>query len=756
MAAVRWYGNPWPFADSPDSLVVVGARVDLASLADIAERLPSLDLAAYRRNRHAVDLGTVTRDVSVECVSSAYMRVLLPSWPVAETFAHASTAGAQVAVVSERLAELQSEASSPVKQSYVRIGRRKFEVIGVAPLYFTGAETESVDVWVPFESALELCTSHGALSGPGAGVSVLGRIRSSYNLTAVTELARSVGHTLERLDVYRARLLSRELRVVRWGFGGACILLLIACVNACGLSLVRAVGRRTDFTVRRQLGASSGQIVLGQILELLPVVVIATGVAAVSALGAARVVLAWSFGDAPLSMPTYLVISVASACLALLLSSVWPAIWTCFVDGQARPYPRSIGRTPLASAGWSLLLAQATASFLLLTGGMTVWFGLTDTRRQAGFEVARVGVVTLNYERFGLVDADTLTATFEELQRSISRITGVETTAVASSGLLGSLQDSTFTGVSRFQRGSETAARARAAGPVAPAVAISGVAAMSLVNGVSPGYFQTVGTRLVNGRTFQPSDDAKSEPVMLVDQNLAETVWPETTAVGQCGYVGGGLRCVRIVGIVEKRRPFVVTQDSFEMFIPLAQSRLHDLRLSPKSLFVRFGDDLNDAAARLGALLREAKSVPPGALQWMDELARTQTRGLHVASRYFELFAAGAIAMTMSSVYVFAAFSMTWRRREIGLRHALGATRARLVWTLCRGTCYMTLGAVILGGACALLAGRAISALATGVQPPSVAVLVAAGALLSLAMLAGAGLPLFRAVAAPPANCLRE
>jgi len=758
LAAVQWFSSPWPFETAPESLVVVNGRHDLAGLTALRDQTPSLDLAAYRKSRHTVQLGAVKRAILVECASPNYLRLMVPSWPVADLFAFLSTVAGETAVVSSRLASVSMNMRGSLSSVDLRIGRRTFAVIGVAPPTFTGADTVGVDAWIQFDAAPEVCTSHASLSGGGASVSLLGRLRPSETYERAAGQVRATGATVELLAEHRARQLARELRVARWGLAGALVLLLIGCVNACALCLMRTVGRRPEFVIRRQLGASTWQVVMGQLLELIPIVALTAAVALVSGMLGWRLLYASASPDTPqLSIAGYLAASITSASGAVLVAGIWPALWASRVPALTRAQFVPTQRSVVLPVGNAFLLAQSTAAFLLLAGGLTVWIGIAETRRQAGFDVDRVGVVTLNADRYGYVDPATLTAALDTLQRRIAEVSGVEATAVANSGLLGSLQDVRFTGISRRPHvGLGGPVPPSAAGPPRAVLAIQGSTAMALINLVSRDYFKALGTQVVEGRAFQDSDDARSEPVIVVDRSLVQTVWPDTTPVGQCAYVGASSRCARIVGVVETRRPLVVSQDAFEFFVPLAQGRLLDLDLSPTSLFVRFVGDPSRAGEGVSTVLQSTGGSLPASLQLVDDLARSQSRTLHTASQFFGVFTACGLAMTASGIYALAAFGVRYRRREIAVRSALGASWPRLLWTFGRQMLWVIAAALGLGSLFAMALVRVAGSIATGVEPLTAGVLGAAGSALCAALLFGAAVPFFRAVTVPPAECLRE
>jgi hypothetical protein len=754
LAAVRWFHDPSASVVGANSLVVLDGRHDVASFEALSRTMHTLDLAAYRRTRHTVQWSALVREASVECVSPTYFQALLPLWPVGSDFANAGTT--QVAVLAQHFAALSPDAHGSDSGPNLTIGRRRFSIVGAAPPRFTGADTATIDIWIPFGSGLELCTAHGAMSGGGASVSVVGRLRLGNSLERAEQEARSLGVPIELLEGRRARQLQRELRLARWGFAGALLLLAIGCLNACGLCMSRVIRRKAELALRRQLGASSTQIVADQVAQLIP----ATLLSSLIALAAAHVSSALLFrselsNSADLSISTYLLSSVALAAATMLFCGVGPSILALRAEVVGRAQTETM-RTSVLPAGYVLLLVQAVAAFLLVVGGLTVWTGIAEVRRQAGFDVGGVGIVTLNLDRYALVDAATLEVTFDSLQRGVARIPGVERTAIASGGLLGSLGDAVFAGVFRHPPGAVVGAGGSSAtNPQGPVLAVPGLFGMSLISSVSPEYFETVGTRVERGRTFRRSDDLTSEPVIIVGRTLADAVWQHDSAIGECAYLSRSSVCARVIGITEKRRPLSVSHDTFEAFIPLAQNRIHNKDYNPRTLLVRLSGDHFSVRDRIAALLRNTPGLPPASLKFVDELVRSQTATLSIASQFFSVFTLFGVVMIASGVYALSSFVTTQRRRELGMRSALGASRRRLLWTLGRRTCVITVIGITVGLTAAVLIGRTVGSMAVGVQPLSTGILGVAAIILGTAMLLGAAVPLLRAVASAPADCLR-
>jgi putative ABC transport system permease protein len=280
---------------------------------------------------------------------------------------------------------------------------------------------------------------------------------------------------------------------------------------------------------------------------------------------------------------------------------------------------------------------------------------------------------------------------------------------------------------------------------------------------VLPGYFHAMRLPLVAGRDFTDADRDGAPDVVIVNQYLAETYFPGTNAIGKRIRVGGrterGWRT--IVGVTRHvvRSDWQDTAEE-EMYLPLLQ--ISDFRESPSpavgyfSYVVRTTGDPAASMPAIRATVRAlSASAPISDAVVMTDVVREATRGARFVLVLLGVFAGIAWLLAAVGIYGVMSYGVALRRREIGIRLALGAPRARIVgWIVGEGMIVTAIG-VVAGVVCALLAGGVMSSLLFGVTARDAPAY--AGAILTLVAAAGLAtyLPARRASAIDPQRELR-
>jgi predicted permease len=723
-------------------------------------RLRTLDLAAYRRSQTSLGAGEGARTVPVECVSANYFDVLGTRARQGRTFSALvpSEASTSLAVLSDAVWKSQFGGSADIIGRSVLIGPREFTVIGVAPARFSGVRVDQPDVWLLLEAAPDLCTPHGSLSGGGASVYVVGRLR---NGTAVEQASAEVRTTfpgadpasqgertalLRSLHEARLPLIRGDVHVARWAAGAAACLLFIACLNVCGLLILRGIDRRHEIAVRRQLGATPRRIFVQLLAEQLPM----------AALGcAAGLVVAWWTGFAlrallPFELtalvghPRTFGMLVGLTVLAVLASAVVPAI-----RGARSDVPHVLSAEPPSTrrsiATTVLLTVQTALAFALIVGAGLMVRSLTNLWRDTGYDLDKLVLVTVDLPAQGYRPDEEVHQLFERFLERIKRVPGVDRAALSSAAPLGALPDTVYVIVRSATGGSPGTGRPALLSP-------------PKLEAVSPDYFSTVGTRMIRGRSFDPGDTLAGRPVAIVNEVAARAIWPDDDPVGQCAFLSTRTECVEIVGVSQARRYASLTAAVPEVFIPLAQSaRYRFSSVTPRSVVVRAFESPDALTASLTEAVQSvASNVPAMAVQPFGDLAAGQARGWRMAARTFGLFGAGGVLMAAIGLYAALAFSVRQRTREIGLRMALGARREDVVAAVVLRMLWILSSGVLIGAGIVLLAARFSRWLLFGVAPLDPAALLVAAAILVAASAAGAWIPAVRAATIDPAVALRQ
>jgi predicted permease len=274
---------------------------------------------------------------------------------------------------------------------------------------------------------------------------------------------------------------------------------------------------------------------------------------------------------------------------------------------------------------------------------------------------------------------------------------------------------------------------------------------------VTPGYFDATRIQLIRGRGFAASDRLGAAPVVIVDATLAQRTWPGVDAVGQRIRVGAGLGAdttlKEVIGVVDGVRSLSLERPPEPMiYLPYAQTPWPTMSLVVRS---------NLAADRLGPLLAAAVSALDADQPVYNVRSLEQVVDRALAYRRFQTtllggFAISALLLAVLGVYGVLAFGVARRTRELGIRAALGATRARVMGGILRHAALRIAAGLLLGSFAALGCGRLFSTLLYGVSPADPLTFVDAAVLLLAAGLLAGYLPAKRAMNVDPADALRE
>jgi hypothetical protein len=267
-------------------------------------------------------------------------------------------------------------------------------------------------------------------------------------------------------------------------------------------------------------------------------------------------------------------------------------------------------------------------------------------------------------------------------------------------------------------------------------------------------YFQVLGIPLIAGRTFDQSDTADAPHVAVVSQSFATARWPGREAVGrfiQFGNMDGDIRGFRIVGVVGDVRELSPETPPGPVFY--VDYRQRPGQASRVSLVVTGGGpDLGVTAQRM---LRELEPSVPLIVRRLDDVFDASVSGRRFNLVLIAVFGITALVLAVLGTYGLISFLVAQRRREIGIRLALGAdTRSVLGLVIWRGARLALVG-VVIGLSAALFLARLVDGLLFAVTATDPSTLVVAGALTTLAVVAASFVPAWRATAISPTETLR-
>jgi len=553
-----------------------------------------------------------------------------------------------------------------------------------------------------------------------------------------------------------------DLRLLMWI---ASFVLLIACANLANLMLARSVTSRQQLAVRTALGASRGRLVQRALVECLMLAMFGGMAGVLVAWGGAKLILYLAFQQDPISIsasPSPLVFAFAftASLLTGLLFGVAPAWLAAHADPieALRGANRSTGRhTTFAQK--TLVVAQAAISVVLLSAAGFLILSLQKLEHQHfGFDPANRTIVQFNAQSAGL-RPDELDSVYRRLSASLSSIPGVSHVA--------------WSGWSPMD-GNNRSEDIYIHGQPAPPPGSNGNLA-SWVR-ISPDYFATIGTRLLEGRAFSDSDNRTSANVAIVDEAFVKKYLrgqnPIGAHFGDWDQSTAGL--YTIVGVVEDAQywpPNDLQESGHPMyFLPAWQWPQVPASTQEASLYEEF----LSATHYMNSLEFETRGAEPEleervrtALQQIDSnlvITRFQSLSQQVNLGFSQqklivqltsIFGLTALALAAIGLYGVTAYAVAQRNLEIGIRMALGADRTQVAKMVLRAALLQAGAGLLIGLPAAVAAGRLMRAELFGVGVLSPLVLGTTTSLLAAVALLGAALPARRAANVEPMEALR-
>ena len=536
----------------------------------------------------------------------------------------------------------------------------------------------------------------------------------------------------------RGPLAGPETKVATWVSGVAVVVLLIACANVANLLLARAITRRREIVLRLALGVSRGRLVRQLITESLVLTMLGGSVGLAIARWGGAVIRALFIPStitaaAAINRRTIAVTFVATVAVGIL-TGLAPAVYALGADLR-----RSFGsgsrdvaavRSGLRSG---LLMLQAAMSVVLLVGAGLFVRSFSNVRSmRLGYDVGPVVVVT-EKSRGTKVTAREEMALEQRLSEAAAAIPGVVSATPAPT-----IPFWAFEGRRLFVRGIDS-------------VSLLGDFIMQAGN---PDYFRTMGTRIVRGRGFAVTDRADAPLVVVASDGMARVLWPGRDAIGQCVRIGADTTpCATVVGIAEDLHIQSLTERrEFTYYIPIAQ-----FASSTGMVLVRVVGDAADVAPFIRRQLQ--REMPGGAYVTavpLSTMVNPIMQSWRLGATMFVTFGAIALALAAVGLYGVIAFGVVQRRREIGLRIALGAPTRRVLTLVMASGLRLVIAGVICGGVIALTSARWISGLLFNESPRDPVVYAAVAVVLVIVAIGATAVPAIAAARMDPNVTLRS
>jgi predicted permease len=671
-----------------------------------------------------------------------------------------------VAVISQGFWERTLGSDASIVGRTITLNRTPFTVIGVAPKNFSGTLLGGGPaVWVP--------RSMHAVMQPGFDwydqrrglfLFAFGRLKPGVTLEQARSNLRAVFANLEQtfpvdnkgrgavaVPLLDARLnpngqgpnIVVQLSTVLMGIVG--IVLLIACGNIANLLLARAGKRRREIAIRLALGAKRSRLIRQLITESV-LLSFCGGVAglfvaywSLTALVAAKLPLPFPIDDSLALDPRVLAFTGALAIFTGILFGLVPALQASRPDVvpilKNELVPSAAGRRGIAGLvtfRQVLVMVQVAMSLTALVGAGLFLRDLVAAQRvDPGFETSGVLIADVNLGREGYTP-ERAQLFYDQVAEKVAALPGVQGAALA--------QNAPLTGGflrSVFPEGADTTTKDRI---------------LIQVNDVTPGYLQTIGIPIVQGRDFTKADTATSPRVVVINQTMAEQFWKGKDPIGRrfkffgdndYSTVIGVARNAKYNGVQEQPLPFI--------YLPLKQN------FTPAAtLHVRAGGDASRLAGAVRAAVRELDpTLTLFNVRTLEEQIQQSLQPQKMNVILLTTFGLLALLLAAIGLYGVASYAVAQRTREIGVRMALGAQPSSVLSLVLRNGMVLVAIGLAVGLVASYFVADALTALVVGVNPHDPLTFVATPALLGSIALLASYFPARRATRIDPLLALR-
>ncbi len=766
--------RPLPFPES-DRLVTIfntypkaGVDRDGASVTNYYERrgrIPAFaSIAIYRESTAIIGESGSTERAQVMRVSPDFFSTLGLGPVVGRAFEDEETSfdTDNVVVITDGFWRHDINADPYIIGKKIRVDGNATTVIGILPANFQFLSSEA-RLFFPLASSAEDRAPTQRHSG-GNSIQMIARLKPGMSLSRAQEQIDAQNTRLEADDPQRKMIADAGFRSLIVPLhadhvaaikptllllqAGVFTLLLVGVVNLGNLFLVRAASRAQEQAVRQALGASRKHIVSEVLVEttlltlgggLLGLAVAAGGIRLLSVFGGERLPLGSQIAfDARLAL-----VALAAAITMGMLLAI-PIAWLN-LRRSLRDALQSEGRSGTSaratqSLRQSFVISQIALAFMLLAG--TGLLGVSLQRAinvSPGFRPDHIltGKISLPWKTYS--DRTTRVAFSEKLVDKIDHLPGV-----LSAGIATNVPMSGYSGKSS----------ATIQGRVAkPGESPRG----NYAYGVGGDYFKTMGFSLLQGRFLTEADSRSNQRACVVDQDFARYYWPSGDALGHRLFEGGGpgkdAEAFTIVGVVGSVKQAGLTDEAAQgaIYYPYA--------FHGDDIYVAVRTSLPPESLGLtlqGAVRQADPDLPVNDVRTMEARVADSLVARRTPALLAGVFSGIALLLIAIGSYGVLSYAVEQRRREIGVRMALGAQPGQIRDQFLLLALRLLAYGVILGGVGAWLSGRAMQALLFHVPAFNLAVLSGAAGVMGLVCIAASLLPSYRAARTSPVEALRE
>jgi len=719
------------------------------------------DLAAYRLGGVGLSTGgSAQRSWGYEASGNYFD--MLGVQPALGRFFHAGDEhgpnSAPYIVLSDAFWRTRFNADPRVVGMIVDLNKHPFTIIGVAPRTFNGTELFIwPDFWMPMVNEEQIEGYNYLVKRQNHGIYVIGMLKPGITPQQATQNLLAVAHQMAHEnpvldDGLGARLTKPGLLGDLLGgparpflaviMALALLVLVAACVNLAGIFAARAADRSRELAIRLSIGSTRWRLVRQQLTETL-LISIAGGIAGTAISGLLlKALTAWQpVSQYPIHvtvLPDARVYAIAFvlSLVSGLLPGMLPArqVWRTDAAQALKPGATAPGLLRRLTTRDLLLSVQIALCALLVTASLVALRGMANSlNAPLGFVPQGAVLAEADMHMAGYTD-DSALPVQHRLIREALQIPGVTAAGIINNVPLSGGVDDTDV----YREGTTD---------LKPSNSVFDARYFS----ISPGYLTAAETRLLAGRDFTWADGAKTQKVAIVNETFARKLFGNAPAVGH-HFLQRDRSSYEIVGVVEDGKYTSLTEDSTAaMFFSLPQSTDGSTNLVVRS---------NLPASQLEPVLDRMitgidSSLPVDLRTWNDNLALVLFPA-RVATAALAVMGLVAALLAVTGIFGMAAYSVSKRLRELGIRVALGAHRSQVVWAALGRPVILLVAGSTAGLILGVLASRVLAYLVYAATPRDPIVLLGALLAMTVVGLIATWIPARRALRVDPAQLLRD